>query len=438
MIRIEISGAGGGKTTGLVEKIYNRYNGIINYKKIFVITYTNYAVNQIINSYVKKYGVLPKNVKIMTVHKFCIQEIINPYYKYTFQKTPIENIVTFKYNHNRKYYEFSRLLDKSCIHTDNVFSMSKWILCGKSNFSKNQKEVCKNNFKYFISDVDSIFIDEYQDLDIDILTIILKIIDQNSINISIVGDPKQQIMGRDYSRWFILELEKRNIIPTYNSNCYRCGANLITLSNKLCLDTEQQITEKSNMILKYIFYDELESIVSDFQANKEDFLVYMKESNEKFTTNKESINDCNLNFEDVSSYDKKYINTRIQIIIKNNSYSQKEKIMKIKDLLSQFNIELSAILRMQLLDYLNNNISCNSNLYKIYSINKVKGLEADYCFYIIDNNFLKYLIDTPKRNMESNKIYVALTRAKKGLYLVIPREFKRLDELESLGFKYLI
>lgn len=56
--------------------------------------------------------------------------------------------------------------------------------------------------------------------------------------------------------------------------------------------------------------------------------------------------------------------------------------MKIKDLLSQFNIELSAILRMQLLDYLNNNISCNSNLYKIYSINKVKGLEADYCFIL--------------------------------------------------------
>ena len=31
MISIEISGAGGGKTTGLVEKIFNRYNDIINY-----------------------------------------------------------------------------------------------------------------------------------------------------------------------------------------------------------------------------------------------------------------------------------------------------------------------------------------------------------------------------------------------------------------------
>ena len=128
MIRVEISGAGGGKTTGLVEKIHKRYNDLIDYKKIFVITYTNYAVNQIINSYVKKYGTLPKNIKIMTVHKFCIQKIINPYYKYTFQKKPIENIVTFKYNHKRKFYTFSKLLDKNCIHTDNVFSMSKWIL----------------------------------------------------------------------------------------------------------------------------------------------------------------------------------------------------------------------------------------------------------------------------------------------------------------------
>lgn len=169
------------------------------------------------------------------------------------------------------------------------------------------------------------------------------------------------------------------------------------------------------MILKYIFYDELESIVSDFQDNNEDFLIYMKESTEKFTINKESINDCNLNFEDVSSYDKKYINTRIQIIIKNDSYSQKKKIIKIKSLLSELNIELSLILKMQLLDYLNNSISCNSNLHKIYSINKIKWLEADYCFYIIDNNFLKYLVDTSKRNMESNKIYVALTRSKKKI-----------------------
>ena len=73
---------------------------------------------------------------------------------------------------------------------------------------------------------------------------------------------------------------------------------------------------------------------------------------------------------------------------------------------------------------------------KIYSINKVKGLEADYCFYIIDNNFLKYLVNTTERNMESNKIYVALTRAKKGLYLVISRDFKELDKLELLGFSH--
>ena len=48
MIKFRISGAGGGKTTGLVEEIYYRYLQLAEYKKIYVITYTNYAVKQII------------------------------------------------------------------------------------------------------------------------------------------------------------------------------------------------------------------------------------------------------------------------------------------------------------------------------------------------------------------------------------------------------
>lgn len=82
MIKFRISGAGGGKTTGLVEEIYYRYLQLAEYKKIYVITYTNYAVKQIIQNYINKYGYLPDNIKIMTVHKFCIKEIINPYYQY--------------------------------------------------------------------------------------------------------------------------------------------------------------------------------------------------------------------------------------------------------------------------------------------------------------------------------------------------------------------
>lgn len=435
MIKIQISGAGGGKTTGLVKKIHDHYNNLNAYKKIFVITYTNYAVDQIINTYTRKYGILPKNVKIMTVHKFCIHEIIEPYYQYIFNKKPIENIVTFEYNRKLKFYEFSNFINKGCIHTDNIFSMAKWILCGKSNFKQKQKKYCDQAFKYFISDIDSIFIDEYQDLDKNFLDIILKIIDYSHINILIVGDPKQQIMGRDYSRWFITELKKRSIVPNYNSNCFRCGLNLLNISNKLCCDNEKQITSNQNIALKYIFYDNLDKIIKILETNKENFLVYMKESNQDFNTDKIIANNYNLKFHGVNSFEEKYIRTRIKLIIENPEYTKKSKVKEIKKLLIKYKIELTDILRKQLNDLVKNDINNNSRSYKIYSINKVKGLEANYCFYIIDNNFLKYLKYDNKRNMESNKIYVALTRAIKALYIVIPQNFKYLKELEELGFK---
>jgi len=51
---------------------------------------------------------------------------------------------------------------------------------------------------------------------------------------------------------------------------------------------------------------------------------------------------------------------------------------------------------------------------------------------------LKYLEDEDTINMESNKIYVALTRVKKELYIVIPKNFKRIKDLEKLGIKRYI
>ena len=434
MIKFKISGAGGGKTTGLVEEIYCRYLKLKEYKKIFVITYTNYAVNQIINCYISRYGYLPSNIKIMTVHKFCIKEIINPYYKYVFCKNPIEGIVTFNYNHNRKFYEFSRYLEKNIIHSDNVFSMAKWILCGKSGFNKNQRQLTSNAFKYFISDIDSIFIDEYQDLDNDILDIVLKIVDNTKIYMSIVGDPKQHIMGTNYSHNFILEFKSRGIIPDYTKECFRCGKNLVNLSNKLCDDKEKQISNKPNMRLKYIFYEDLEPIVSILKSQGKEILIYMRNSNEFFKTNKKVINDFSVKVRDFSSFDTKYINKRINLIA-NNKYNLHSKIKEINKLLSEFKIELSKELYEQLLDYLEKNTITVDKSIEIYSINKVKGLEADYCFYIIDNIFLKYLNGNYEPNNERNKVYVALTRAKKELYIVIPKSFKKISDLEKLGIE---
>ena len=77
---------------------------------------------------------------------------------------------------------------------------------------------------------------------------------------------------------------------------------------------------------------------------------------------------------------------------------------------------------------------------EVKSIDKIKGLENELCMFILDNAMLEYLF---KKKTETNKemmrLYVALTRSKSDLILVIdkPSIKKFTDKQIEKGFSEL-
>ena len=59
---------------------------------------------------------------------------------------------------------------------------------------------------------------------------------------------------------------------------------------------------------------------------------------------------------------------------------------------------------------------------KVKSIDKIKGLENELCTFIMDNTMLEYLFGKKQEtNKEMMRLYVALTRSKSDLILVIDK-----------------
>lgn len=88
---------------------------------------------------------------------------------------------------------------------------------------------------------------------------------------------------------------------------------------------------------------------------------------------------------------------------------------------------------------LRNQIQMNNPKYSVYSIDKVKGLEAKDCMFIIDKSMSDYLLmKKTENNKELNYLYVALTRTSKNLILAINIEEGKNEiiyAIEKLGIQ---
>lgn len=123
-------------------------------------------------------------------------------------------------------------------------------------------------------------------------------------------------------------------------------------------------------------------------------------------------------------------------------YEKEIELMKIlsqnknlkKEFLDKYNLG-----RLEKEDYfaLINQMS-NSNIkYSVHSIDKVKGLEAEECMFIVNKSMSDYLLmKKTDRNKELNYLYVALTRTSRDLILAINIEEGKneiIDAIEKLG-----
>lgn len=409
-----VAGAGSGKTFTIVNKIkYLLDNNIYKENELLIISFTNESVNDLKRK-------IDYDLDIMTFHKLAITLINNPdmkisneyYLKYIIneyfnsygkynkkqnklikrilQEMDIDNlkklIFTFinlyKSNYNDinyllNLYQKSHFINKIYfkiileiyhiynqeIESSNLYDFNDMIKIATNNINNN---IIKTNYKYII-------IDEFQDTSLNRFKLIDAIMKQNNAKIFVVGDDYQSIYrfsgcNLDIFLNFNKLVSNLNIINLdYN---YRNPKEIIDVANSFIMKNKNQI-KKETICLKNI--------------NKPIKICFYK--------NKRTAIEKIL----------KYIDTKYLILGRNNTD---------KDL---FNVQDKPFL----------------------TIHKSKGLEEDNIILInLTNNNNNSLPSKIKNHKIINKLiktdyypyeeerrlfYVALTRTRNNIYLLVPK-----------------
>lgn len=408
-----VAGAGSGKTFTIVNKIkYLLDNNIYKENELLIISFTNESVNDLKRK-------IDYDLDIMTFHKlaitlinnpdmkisneyylkFIINEYFNSYGKYNkkqnklikriFQEMDIDNlkklIFTFinlyKSNYNDinyllNLYQKSHFINKIYfkiileiyhiynqeIESSNLYDFNDMIKIATNNINNN---IIKTNYKYII-------IDEFQDTSLNRFKLIDAIMKQNNAKIFVVGDDYQSIYrfsgcNLDIFLNFNKLVNNLNIINLdYN---YRNPKEIIDVANSFIMKNKNQI-KKETICLKNI--------------NKPIKICFYK--------NKRTAIEKIL----------KYIDTKYLILGRNNTD---------KDL---FNVQDKPFLTIHkskgleedniiLINLTNNNNSLPSKIKNHKIINKL--IKTDYYPY----------------EEERRLFYVALTRTRNNIYLLVPK-----------------
>lgn len=408
-----VAGAGSGKTFTIVNKIkYLLDNNIYKENELLIISFTNESVNDLKRK-------IDYNLDIMTFHKLAITLINNPdmkisneyYLKYIIneyfnsygkynkkqnklikrilQEMDIDNlkklIFTFinlyKSNYNDinyllNLYQKSHFINKIYfkiileiyhiynqeIESSNLYDFNDMIKIATNNVNNN---IIKTNYKYII-------IDEFQDTSLNRFKLIDAIMKQNNAKIFVVGDDYQSIYrfsgcNLDIFLNFNKLVSNLNIINLdYN---YRNPKEIIDVANSFIMKNKNQI-KKETICLKNI--------------NKPIKICFYK--------NKRTAIEKIL----------KYIDTKYLILGRNNTD---------KDI---FNVQDKPFLTIHkskgleedniiLINLTNNNNSLPSKIKNHKIINKL--IKTDYYPY----------------EEERRLFYVALTRTRNNIYLLVPK-----------------
>lgn len=286
--KIQIAGAGAGKTHDLSELVLNQQ--IQENKNIYVITYTNFARKNIEDSIKKQRGYIPDNIKILTIHTFLLNELIYPYSNYILKRKYTKAVSTpLPHDFKNKNSIISKLQKKWIIHNEVVFNVAKQILVGNNTKqSKKEMQKRKNILEHFIASIGAIYIDEAQDLDEDVIKIIEKLASEN-ISIYMVGDQKQAIKYPYVLEKFIERVEKGEVINfqilPYKSITHRLPDEIVKISNLYCPENQKQVSknsEKGNISYIDVKDKEFNNIFSKVKENNG--LIYIKEKDELFET----------------------------------------------------------------------------------------------------------------------------------------------------------
>ena len=428
--QIQIAGAGAGKTYTLAEKILVRHHKKDNDKIIYAISFTNYAKRNIEQRVAElNNGLMPSDICIETVHSFLLNEIIYPFSQYYFGKA-FSKATSMKLPIEIKLqkYQLKRVNERGIIHNSQVFNKAKQMIVdgkGETKAKHRKKELI---IEYLQASVDALFIDEAQDLDADALTLFGKL--SESIYAYIVGDPKQSIKYPKDFREFTERIRENNSVfhmLSPNTITRRMPECHLRISNLFCPADERQTTisdVKGEIYYLYSTDEKFSKLYESFDFLKA--LIYIRQETDAFTTQdsksvfslEESVREKLL--EKINSdYDSDAFVKSIEKYFINLTLKKGEK-GAIQSFTKHFGITLENNEYAKLINDLK--IENKEKKFKVKSIDKIKGLENDLCMFIMDNTMLEYLFGKKQEtNKEMMRLYVALTRSKSDLILVIDK-----------------
>ncbi|MEL4228888.1 UNVERIFIED_CONTAM: AAA family ATPase, partial [Staphylococcus pseudintermedius] len=427
-MRIIVAGAGAGKTTSMAEEVLNRYEKIKDGKIIYVITYTNAARDHIRRKIIELQGSIPKQIKIETSHVFLLQEIIFPFnYLLYGQLYTTTSVISLPSEPKYKANRLKELKEQNTVHVEEVTQIAKFVLVGKSSDRKIVKEKRKKILATIGRYLDSVFIDEVQDIDSH-LSGIIKVLHENGFYLHLVGDPKQDLRGKNELRKLI---ESFGQYVEYKRENYRCPISHVNFSNKYVIEEERQNYQNTNLgTIKYLFETDID--VYEHIKTKRYNHVYIYQKNDRFITKDKKKNEFNNSLK----YELKRLiqkSTYAEGHVEKTVYELAKWIQEVIDSRSDWKIIniVGVKLSLELTNEDKARMKSALDLYRerkemkgipVDSIDKVKGLEGEKCLFILSTELAEYFFKTKRdQNKMANYLYVALTRAKNELTILITK-----------------
>lgn len=432
-MKVNVAGAGAGKTTKMAELITGI--DIPDGKVIFCIAFTNAAAENIEEKVISNLGKLPDNIRISTIHSFLYQELIKPYYYFLYGKQ-FESLSVIDLPDKKSYKQtkLSCLEDEGILHYTKIPEKAKWVAYKRSGDRKAIKDTRATILKRFSDYCAAIYVDEAQDISEDVRHV-LEPLDAAGVEIILYGDPKQDVKGQGKFREIINKTDSVN----YIAECHRCPQKHLNLSNLLACDSEKQIADadKTDGSIEVFFESDIENIEA-FLAGGDYGLQYISSKRDRFDTHEkhEGKNQFkNLHHEVRRNMIKKWQSIKSEIEVERAAFYVTESMQKDYDDGKEASVIISNWIGKKAFDRLGRkeyaqmaeafNVEKNEDTKAIVvsSIEKIKGLEAKRCLFILTTDLAPYLF---RENTEDNKMshlcYVALTRSLDNLTILVTKE----------------
>ncbi len=428
-MRIEVAGAGAGKTSRMASRILDVE--IPDGKILFCVAFTNAAADNIRKKLGQKND---DNVKISTIHSFLYSELVRPYYHLLYgvryKKVSTIDLPTAPAYRNRRIKELEESL---LLHQTVIPERAKWVVYKKSKENAQIRAMRAKVLAMFAGYCHKIIVDEAQDIDKNTRDVLLAL-HKAGIDIELCGDPKQDVKGHGCFR-DIIEAFPEDV--TYNNECHRCPQQHLQISNRLACVNEQQDADEEACVGSIDVLFETDMDVAAHIEHGNYGLAYISKKNNRFSTHANHVENNgfdSLRHElDIAIRDK-HGNNMSDLEIKRAAYYVAREMIALVEAGSEAGTVVSKGISNGYFDYdktryarmseaLRSDDSPDAGTIPIRSIEAVKGLEAERCLFVLTTDLAPYLLgDKTNDNKTKHLLYVALTRSLDNLTIIVTTE----------------